>query len=63
VSFHAPYECPACGREASMLLSVAEHGAAMRRMEAPAMTCPDCGAAMELYEVPEKFFSFLAPPE
>jgi hypothetical protein len=59
-SFHAPYQCTGCGLEASMLLDLADHGAAMRRMEAPAMTCPDCGQAMELFEIPEKFFSFLA---
>jgi hypothetical protein len=42
-----------------MLLDVARHAAEMRRMEAPAASCPDCGKAMELYEVPERFFSFL----
>jgi hypothetical protein len=62
-SFHAPYECSACGREASMLLDVAAHGAAMRRMEPPAMICPDCGQPMDLYELPEKFFSFLETAE
>ncbi len=59
LSFHAPYQCTGCGLEVSMLLDVGRHGAAMRRMEAPPMTCPDCGQAMELYEMPEKFFSFL----
>jgi hypothetical protein len=61
VSFHAPYQCTGCGLEASMLLDVARHGAAMRRMEAPSLSCPDCRQPMELYEVPEKFFSFLVP--
>lgn len=59
VSFHAPYQCTKCGLEASMLLVVAEHGPALRRMEAPNLPCPDCKQAMELYEVPEKFFTFL----
>lgn len=58
-SFHAPYQCPGCGLETSALLDVARHGDAMRRMEAPAVPCPDCGQAMELYEVPERFFTFL----
>jgi len=62
VSLHAPYACTVCGLETSMLLEVDRHGASMRRMQAPAMTCPDCGQPMELYEVPEKFFSFLVPP-
>lgn len=59
VSFHAPYQCTGCGLEMSMLLDVARHGAAMRAMKPPPMTCPDCGQPMELYEMPEKFFSFL----
>jgi len=59
LSFHAPYQCPECGLEASMLIEVAPHAAAMRRMEAPVMACPDCGKEMELFEIPEKFFSFL----
>lgn len=60
ISFHAPYLCPGCGLEASMLLEVGEHRAEMARMAAPPRQCPDCGKPMELYEVPEKFFSFLA---
>jgi hypothetical protein len=59
VSFQAPYQCTACGLEASMLLEVAPHLDAMRRMEPPPQTCPECGQPMELYELPEKFFSFL----
>jgi predicted RNA-binding Zn-ribbon protein involved in translation (DUF1610 family) len=58
-SFHAPYQCPACGLEASMLIDVERHDATLRRMQAPAMACPECGQPMELYELPEKFFSFL----
>ena len=58
-SFHAPYQCTGCGLEASMLLDVDAEGSLMRRMQAPSRTCPDCGQPMELYEVPEKFFSFL----
>lgn len=59
ISFHAPYQCSSCGLEASMLIDVVSHAATMRRMEAPAMSCPDCNRPMELYETPEKFFSFL----
>lgn len=59
VSFHAPYQCTACGHEASPVLEVAEHGDAMRRMAPPPMPCPECRQVMELYEVPERFFSFL----
>jgi len=59
VSFHAPYQCTGCGLETSSLLVVADHLASLQRMEAPALACPDCQQAMELYEVPEKFFTFL----
>lgn len=62
LSFHAPYQCTGCGLEASMLLVVADHLESLRKMEAPAMACPDCRQAMELYEVPEKFFTFLVDP-
>jgi hypothetical protein len=58
-SFHAPYQCTGCGLESSMLLDVATHGDAMRQMQAPTLPCPDCGQSMELYEVPERFFTFL----
>lgn len=59
VSFHAPYQCTGCGLETSTLLVVADHLPSLRKMEAPAIACPDCRQAMELYEVPEKFFTFL----
>jgi hypothetical protein len=59
VSFHAPYACDHCGLETSVLLDVAKDGAVMRSMKTPPATCPECGGAMELYEVPEKFFLFL----
>jgi hypothetical protein len=59
VSFHAPYQCTGCGLETSTLLVVADHLASLQKMEAPAIACPDCKQAMELYEVPEKFFTFL----
>jgi hypothetical protein len=60
ISFHAPYLCGACGCEASMLIEVAPHAAALRRMEAPPLPCPDCRGQMHLHEVPERFFSFLS---
>jgi len=59
VSFHAPYQCTGCGLETSALLVVADHLDQLRAMEAPPIACPDCKQAMELYEVPEKFFTFL----
>lgn len=59
-SFHAPYECPRCNHEASVLLDVARHNDLLRAMQAPPMPCPQCGATMELADLPERLFSFLA---
>jgi anti-anti-sigma regulatory factor len=58
-SFHAPYVCPACQHEASMLIDVAAHDAALRAMQAPALPCGRCGAPMELADLPERLFAFL----
>jgi hypothetical protein len=56
-SFHASYVCPACGCEAAPLIDAALHGAALRAMQAPAMPCPECQAAMELGDYPERYLS------
>jgi len=56
-SFHAGYVCPACGRDAALLVDVARHAAALRELRAPALPCPECGAAMELADCPERYLS------
>ena len=56
-SFHAQYLCPACGNEATPLIDVATHGAGLRAMKAPKMPCPECGAAMDLGDFPERYLS------
>jgi predicted RNA-binding Zn-ribbon protein involved in translation (DUF1610 family) len=56
-SFHASYACPACGREATPRVDAIEHAAALREMRAPALPCPECGAAMELADFPERYLS------
>ncbi len=56
-SFHAPYDCPACGAETSQLVDAVGHAEALARLEAPAMPCPECGAAMELGDFPERYLS------
>lgn len=61
-SFFAPYACDACGREESLLIDAVATGAALARLEPPAMTCPECGAAMAFNDFPERYFSFLQPP-
>jgi anti-anti-sigma regulatory factor/predicted RNA-binding Zn-ribbon protein involved in translation (DUF1610 family) len=59
-SFFAPYACDACGREEALLIDTAEAAAGLARLEPPARTCPECGAAMAFNDFPERYFSFLA---
>ena len=54
-SFHAGYLCPACGREATPLIDAVAHAAELRALRAPRLPCPECGAAMELAEFPERY--------
>jgi hypothetical protein len=58
-SFHASYVCPACGCEAAPRIDAVEHAAALREMRLPAMPCPECAAAMELADYPERYLSIL----
>ena len=60
-SFYAPYACDACGREESILVDAVAHGAALAKLEAPPVKCPECGAAMAFNDFPERYFSFLVP--
>ncbi|HEY4057087.1 MAG TPA: hypothetical protein VGM39_10790 [Kofleriaceae bacterium] len=60
-SFYAPYACDACGREESLLIDAVANAAALTRLEAPPMTCPECGAQMAFNDFPERYFSFLTP--
>lgn len=59
-SFYAPYACDACGREESLLVDALAHHDALARLEAPAMKCPECAAAMAFNDFPERYFSFLS---
>lgn len=54
-SFDASYACPACGYEASMRVDAVAHADALRRLEAPALACPECGLPMELADFPERY--------
>ena len=56
-SFHAPYACPACGAETSPIVEVGVHAALLRQLQAPRLPCPECGAAMELGDFPERYLS------
>jgi hypothetical protein len=57
VSFHAQYVCPACGAESAPLVDAISHAQSLRAMQAPALPCPECGAAMELADFPERYLS------
>jgi hypothetical protein len=61
-AFHAGYLCPACGCEASPRVDAIAHAALLARMQAPALPCPECGAAMELADFPERYLSIFARP-
>jgi transcription elongation factor Elf1 len=60
LSLRAPYTCPDCGAELTVLLDAASLGG---RPQAPTQPCKACGGTMELDEVPEIYFSFLAAQE
>ncbi len=59
-SFWAPYSC-ACGNEREILLEAraSDHVRRRRLPTAPLVTC-SCGLAMELDELPDRYFLFLA---
>lgn len=56
-SFHASYVCPACGYEASLLVDALAYVEALSQLQAPALPCPECNAAMELGDFPERYMS------
>jgi len=56
-SFHAACVCPACGREATPLIDAVAHADELRAQRAPRLPCPECGAAMELADFPERYLS------
>jgi hypothetical protein len=56
-SFHALYACEACGAEATPLIEVEPHRAALVAMKAPSMKCGECGGKMDLGDYPERYLS------
>jgi predicted RNA-binding Zn-ribbon protein involved in translation (DUF1610 family)/anti-anti-sigma regulatory factor len=56
-SFHAPYACPACGAEVDPVVDAVAHRALLATGQAPALPCPECGAAMALADFPERYLS------
>jgi anti-anti-sigma regulatory factor len=61
-SFFAPYACDRCGREESLLIDAVASAPRLAQLEAPAMTCPECGGPMAFNDFPERYFSFLSQP-
>jgi DNA-directed RNA polymerase subunit RPC12/RpoP len=57
VSFHAQYVCAACGAEATPLVDAVANADALRRMKAPKLPCPECGAQMDLGDFPERYLT------
>jgi hypothetical protein len=58
-SFFAPYECEHCETEHDVVLDVRLHGAALAKMQPPAMPCPDCRGPLVFTAPPELYFTFL----
>jgi CheY-like chemotaxis protein len=62
VSFMAPYRCEVCDRESEHLIRAVDlvRPAGKSLPDTPRFECPTCGEALELDELPERFFAFLA---
>lgn len=58
-SIFAPLVCPECDREDDVLVSLTPEQLEILPDGIPERTCPDCGAAMELDDIPERYFAFL----
>ena len=58
VSFFAPYFCPSCREERSILLS-RQDLMKKKPVKAPLQKCPACREALEFDDVEEEYFSFL----
>lgn len=64
LSFYASYVCPACGFESSQLVDAVAQAKELRQMQVPQLPCPECRAAMELGDYPERYLSiFRERPE
>ena len=62
VSFMAPYRCENCDRESEHLIKTADLQVAPGKSipDPPRFDCPTCGEALELDEMPDRFFAFMA---
>jgi hypothetical protein len=58
-SFFAPYECPACRREALVCIDVQKHCARLQEGQPPLTACPTCRQLMSFADLPARYFCFL----
>ena len=56
-SFHAQYVCASCGHESAPVVDAIANADALRALKAPKLPCPECGAAMDLGDFPERYLS------
>jgi len=61
-SIFAPLVCPECDREDEVLVSLTPEQIDVLPDGLPEWTCPSCGTAMELDDIPERYFAFLGLP-
>jgi anti-anti-sigma regulatory factor/DNA-directed RNA polymerase subunit RPC12/RpoP len=59
-SVYGGYVCDECGHEESVLFTAGDNLPEEPKVELPPITCSQCGAEMELEEMEEEFFAFLA---
>jgi predicted RNA-binding Zn-ribbon protein involved in translation (DUF1610 family) len=60
-SFHAQYVCSSCGAEPVPLVDAVAYAADLRKLKAPKLPCPECGAAMDLGDFPERYLGVFKP--
>ncbi|MFW7380991.1 MAG: hypothetical protein ACOH5I_19400 [Oligoflexus sp.] len=60
VSVYGGYVCDECGHEESILFTEGKNLPEDPGDELPPVTCSQCGSEMELEEMEEEFFAFLA---
>ncbi len=60
-SFHAPYSCGSCGRDAYVLLDVARDLSEGAKSTPPERPCAECSGSMRFAELPERYLAFLDP--
>lgn len=60
VSFHAPYECAACGHVHSVLLDVRHAHPMLCSYTLPEVLCPACGQPSAFDDIPESYLAYVA---